>query len=132
MSVDRFYKFVNGKRVEMPRIYEPETPSKPLSCHIDGIDEAGDFKVIIHHGGEVHFNGGGIGFHMLDDCYYFRTLKEARAFCEGGWKKYRFTGEHADAMHASIYVEDHSDKWGTVLANYENSNLTAGLEKTYE
>ena len=133
MSVDRFYKFTDGKRVEMPRIYEPETSNNPASCHIDCFDEAGDFKVIIHHGGDVTFpNCEDKGFHVVDDCYFFRTLKEARAFCEGGWKEYQFTGEYADYMRANIYVNDHSDKWGTILANFDDSQLTAGLEKTNE
>ena len=130
MSIDRFYKFEDDKRVEMPRIYENNDPA---SCRIDGYNTAGDFKVIIHHGGDVTFpNCEDKGFHMVDDCYFFRTLQEARAFCEGGWKEYQFTGEHADYMRASIYVNDHSDKWGTILANFDDSQLTAGLEKTNE
>jgi hypothetical protein len=118
MSIDRFFRFEDGKRVDIPR-------------NADSVDSAGDFHVVIHHGGDVTFpNSEDIGFHVVDDCYFFRTLKEARAFCEGGWKKYRFKGEDADYMRASIYVNDHSSRYGTVLANYDDSKLTAGLEMT--
>jgi hypothetical protein len=130
MSIDRFYKFEDDKRVEMPRIYENNDPA---SCRIDGYDTAGDFKVIIHHGGDVIIKDcEEKGFHQVGDCYFFRTLKEVRVFCEGGWKEYKFTGEYADDMTASIYVHDHSNKWGTILANFDGSKLTAGLEKTNE
>jgi hypothetical protein len=118
MSIDRFFRFEDGTRVDIPR-------------NIDSVDSAGDFHVVIQHGGDVTFpNSEDIGVHMVDDCYCFRTLKEARAFCEGGWKEYRFKGEDADYMRASIYVNDHSSRYGTVLANYDDSKLTAGLEMT--
>jgi len=29
-----------------------------------------------------------------------------------------------------MYVHGHSDKWGTILANFDDSKLTAGLEMT--
>ena len=120
MSIDRFFRFEDGKRVDIPR------------C-MDNVNSAGDFHVVIHHGGDVTFpNSKDRGWHSVADCYCFPTLKEARAFCEGGWKEYRFTGEAAGYMTASIYVNDHSSRYGTVLANYEDSQLTAGLEKTNE
>lgn len=120
MSIDRFYGFTDSKRHTLQRTN-------------DDINSAGDFQVVIHHGGEVTLpNSEEKGWGMVDDCYCFRTLKEARAFCEGGWKEYRFCGEGADDMTASIYVNDHSSKYGTVLANYDDSILTAGLEKTQD
>lgn len=121
MSIARFYGFTDNKRVALPRTNA-------------GIDSAGDFQVVIHHGGEATFpnNPEMKGWHSVDDCYCFRTLKEARTFCEGGWREYRFKGEDADYMTASIYVNDHSNKYGTVLANYVNSFLIAGLEKTHD
>ncbi|MGA2426033.1 MAG: hypothetical protein ABSG07_18675 [Terriglobales bacterium] len=118
MSIDRFYKFEDGKRVDIPR-------------NANSVNSAGDFQVVIHHGGEITFpNSTDKGFHTVDDCYCFPTLKEARAFCEGGWREYQFKGEDADYMRASIYVNDHSSRYGTVLANYEDSKLIAGLEMT--
>ena len=120
MSIDRFYGFTNNKRVNLPRTNAE-------------IDSAGDFQVVIHHGGDVTFPGTEEkGWHSVDDCYSFRTLKEARAFCEGGWKEWQFCGDNADYMTASIYVNDHSSRYGTVLANYDDSKLIAGLEKTQD
>jgi hypothetical protein len=120
VSIDRFYGFTDNERVELPRTKAD-------------IDSAGDFSVIIHHGGETTFpNSEDKGWHQVDDCYCFRTLKEARTFCEGGWREYRFTGEDAGYMTASIYVNDRSSKYGTVLANYVDSFLIAGLEKTHD
>jgi hypothetical protein len=118
MSTDRFYKFEDGKRVEMHRV---STTGKPEDCRVD-FTGTGDFWVFIRHGGMC----------CIDACYFFHTLAEARAFCEGGWAEYRLAEpfDTEDSMRANLYVRDGNGKRGTILANYKRNKLVAGLEKT--